>query len=340
MKLIYDTLDEVDNAILDILDSPNEEHGVEVGSGSSTSSGNPLILSIDLHLADLQSSSRALYKLISKCRPEGPVTPKQESQRRLPTPESGLSSHGIHQVVRDDRSVYSRDSLRDHNSSPDLLEVNHQRYTSSPTASPTYAIAPLKIPVRGVSPAVRSSTNLHLQVESEDIRSLPSPFDYELEYLNRQISETSSIGRLHFTNPGQLSPTTQQVPILRSVKSVEFDWAHKSRPSLDPDSDTWGASSEVNQSGFPITRGHLLSASQGGLGSIGGADVAPLDGRPRSLQIGRYSSRHFSTEENTRRLRTMRQGFASAGSPDADSEPLRLEELMEFLREGNSIRDL
>ncbi|KUI72478.1 hypothetical protein VM1G_07449 [Cytospora mali] len=398
LKMIYDTLDEVDNAILDILDSPHGGHGVEVSSGSSTSSANPLLLSVDLHLADLQSSSRALYKLISKFRPQstgengkhsatypgrtlnlsddvqilerpaegdacsqvgsppdihiegtppfsyhasevnllGPVTPKQQPQCCLPTPESSLSSYCTDQVVGDDTSVYSRDFLRDQINSPDPLEVN--RYTSSPTANPD-VVAPLKIPARGVSSAMQSSTNImHLQVEREDMRMKSSPFDFEIEYLNRQISETSGIGRRHSTNLDQLSPTTQQVPILRSVKSVELNRAHSSRSFLDADSGT-SASGEVNQSGFP-KRGNLLLASQGGLESIEEADVAPLDGSPHRLQIRRYNSRHFSTEENTRRLRTMRRGFEPAGGPNADSEPLRVEELMEFLREGNSIRDL
>ena len=65
---------------------------------------------------------------------------------------------------------------------------------------------------------------------------------------------------------------------------------------------------------------------------------------------GVFLQRHFSTEEKTRRLRSMRMSaplpirlgdaYQADGNQDLVAQPLRLEELMAFLREGNSMREL
>lgn len=58
-----------------------------------------------------------------------------------------------------------------------------------------------------------------------------------------------------------------------------------------------------------------------------------------------HRRRQFSTEQKTRRLRSMRKSLPlpirlGRESDRDEVEPLCMEELMEFLREGNSIREL
>lgn len=74
----------------------------------------------------------------------------------------------------------------------------------------------------------------------------------------------------------------------------------------------------------------------------------------KSLQRQSSVSSHFSTAEKTRRLRSLRGRKSPLASEfgvedtmvvpheqdEEDEEPLRVEELMAYLREGRSIRDL
>ncbi|ROW00267.1 hypothetical protein VSDG_03626 [Cytospora chrysosperma] len=377
LKTISDVLSEVDHTVLDILDGSDEGLEILEGSGSSTSPVNALVLSIDLHLADLQRSSSALCKLVSKCHAEkriegeqpifttdrevddlkrvespvgtdaclqfepsshqasteslpDPVTPDQDPHYYLPTPEFSNFSFSPYQFTADDTAC-SHDVLGDLAYSPPPLQVRRQR-PSSPSATPLMSIAPLKLPLRSLSS--ESVPNLRLQIRYNHRRAVSSPFDYELGYLDGQISETSGLDRRHSSNLGQLSPMIQRSPILRNLKPID---SYRSALESHPGPRTPGG---VNLSGSP-QGSRLSSESRYGLEPIGEVDFDHSDAATHSFEPVQYSSTQFSTEEKTRRLRARRRGSELSCGLHADShEPLSMEELMEFLRQGNSIRQL
>lgn len=380
LKTIADVLDEVDDTVLDILDGSDEGLEESESSGSSTPSVNTLLLSIDLHLADLQHSSSALCKLVSKYQPKNrnegeqpglttdcevgglkrlesspdrdacpqvqylshqastaslpdPITPDQYAHCYLPTPEFSLFSFSFSPdpLISDDSfSACSHDFLGDLTSPPPPLQVRRQRPSSPPT--PPMSIAPLRLPAWKLT--TRSTPSLRLQMKHDHRRAVSSPFDYELGYLDGQISETSGLNLRHSAVLGQPSPMMQRAPILRSVKSIE---SNRSSPESHSSPRAPG---EVHLSGSPVPV-RLSSDLRYGLEPIGEVEPGHSDATTHSFQPGQYSSRHFSTEEKTRRLRSMRRGSAPPIGLHADSdEPLRMEELIEFLRQGNSIRQL
>ncbi|ROW02421.1 hypothetical protein VMCG_06037 [Cytospora schulzeri] len=384
LKTISDMLDEVDGRFIYLLDHHDKDLDEAESSGSPMSSVNPLVLSIDLHLTDMQRSSSALCKLVSKYRPgnrqEGgqpepamggdvgglqkleslssrdaspqvgvsshqasatslsdPVTPNQHTHYHLPTPELSLFPLSPDSLIADnDSSAYARDFSGDLLSSPPPLKVCRQR-SSSPPITPIMSVPPLNL-TTGSFPA-RSTTSLRLQMNHNHRRAVSSPFDYELGYLDGQIGDTSVLGRRHYLNLDQLPHRLRRAPMLRSVKSIESNWAFTNQSSPEFRSHTL-APGELYPSGSPV-RGRLSSDSRCGLEPIGEVEADQMDTRAHSLELRRYNSRHFSTEEKTRRLRSRRRGSAPSGGLHVDSdEPLRIEELMEFLREGNSIRQL
>lgn len=331
LSVISDMLDEVDDTVLEILDGSDEGLDKSESSSSSMSSRSPVVVSIDLHLADLQRSSSALRKLVSKYRPEkgrsaegysfkraiitsiipdvptpilddqasgisfpDPVTPDQHACGCLPEPEFSMFSCSPGSPIADKSSSACSQNLSRHlTSSPPPLQVRRQRYPLSPATSPV-SVAPLRLPANTFS--TRSATSLRLHTERGHRRAFSSPFDYELGYLDGQIGESSDLSRRHPANPDQLSPSSPE--------------------------------------------GRFSSDSRRGLEPIGEVEAGRLDGGSHSSRLGRFHSRHFSTEEKTRRLRSRRRGSAPSCTAVIDTEPLRMEELMDFLREGNSIREL
>lgn len=337
LKAISDRLDEVDDTVLEILEGSDEVFDGQGSSGSSTSSTNPVEVSIDLHLADLQRISSALCKLVSKYRPErprsakgdtcfsarstlaipdiptsalddqasemslpDPVTPDQHACGCLPAPELSLFSCSQASLTTDDDkpSAYSQDHSRDLTSSPPQLQIRLQRHTSSPATMNTPPSPLAPLNLRSRSFYTRSATSLRHQAEGQNKRAFSSPFDYELGYLDGQMGESSSSSSSGLG--GRLPP--------------------------DPD------------------QGRLSSDSRCGLEPIGEVEAGHIDDGLLFLQRGRYRNpRHFITGEKTGRLQSRRRGSApSAGGTVARfaAEPLPMEDLMAFLREGNSIREL
>lgn len=357
LRMISGMLDEVDSTVLDILGDPEEGLDEQENSGNSMSSVSPLAMSIDLHLANLQRSSGALGKLVTKythvkerksdnlddgssvaveiarCSslthqpPEasfaGPVTPDQPARYPLPDQDSRLSSSGPGSLFEDDTCfAYSQDF-------PPSLRLSTQQYSSPPETSPLY-VAPLNLPAKGFSAI--SSKSISIEVEDYDMRSESFPFEYEIEYLDEEIGETLDLERRH-SNLNIYPPSIQRARSLRSVRSIDSNLAFVERSSPDSGSAPW-ASSKVYHSGSLMREG--LSSASHGLESIEETESDLFSSRPSRS----YHSRHFSTEEKTRRLRSRRRGSAPCGLDANSDEPLRMEELMEYLREGHSIREL
>ncbi|ROV92251.1 hypothetical protein VPNG_09668 [Cytospora leucostoma] len=388
LTLIYETLDEVDNAIVDILQETNKQSDKPNSSGSSTAADDPLAMSIDLHLADLQRSSSVLCKLVAKYRPiepresenpsctthagvdgdlqalgqdsqghDGhrakgsadeyfgnplspsfmdPATPEDGRKYWLPAPDFTMSSFGPPSPVGDDTSILPEEVSREFDVSGSPLHLRRQRHTSSPTRSPI-RIAPLKLPARARRLSSTPATAPPLHVDRARGRTCSSPFEHELGYLERQISETSGLRRRQPTTPNRLHPTIPEVPVLRSVRSSEVT---RQSVSSSPSNTRFSAWDPSEMYGGGSVLGRVSSAPRGGLESIGEADTGTPDARPYGGQLRRHHSRHFSTEEKTRRLRARRRGSAPPGINFNSDEPLKMEELIDFLREGNSIRDL
>lgn len=271
-------------------------------------------VSISMHFADLQSSVNALSKLL-KCD----ITKQHQltdtrAARDYPTPEPSPTET---QVERSRRlpslpTPDFRDSLLEWSamSAGHLEEQSsrNQRYSSSSSiSSPPENIEPLKLSTRDSSPSSIRSIIRESSREASQPRSQPQ---------NRRAcsspalqSSRVDLTRRHTTNPARSA--------LRHGRTSEL------RPGLD------------------------------------GLFDAPLPSPPSSIhtvdtgESDSYRLHHFSTEEKTRRFRSMRMSLpplgglqldhtAGAGDSgdDAGSEPLRMEELMSFLREGNSLRQL
>lgn len=391
---VINMLEEVDTTLLDTLQESDADPDADPDTQrSSWSVGkqpiNPLALSIDLSLAELQRSTRALCQLVSKYRPskqeenqdpgfasgciEGgdratvnisaagevycprevspqvlrdgepltsealttsvpdPATPDQSPRWQLPTPDLGDAFGKA--TPREDGtcSAQIRDSSGDFTSSSPALQDDDQDYDLLPVTSPL-CVPPLRL--SGRSLPAGSTPSLVFRNEHDEDDVLSSPFEYELGYLERQLSEVSDPGCLDYFD--HHFNTVQKPPQLRSVKSSE-SMRDRYRFSLGPLSGN-GAPGGMNESGTP-RRGRLSAAAPARLESIGEFEPALFAVGPNGSQSG-WQSRYFSTQEKTRRLRSMRRGSATTSREAESNEPLRMEELMSYLREGNGIRGL
>ena len=366
-------LDEVDDTILDILQESDGELDQPGSSGSAGSSVNPLAVSIDLHLADLQHNSRALCKLISQYRP----AKRQESEasgstagcgldkslastdaenesctRAVSSPTDLSEQSAIHQFPRwclpipdfgdffgpaslgadDSFSVCNHEFSQDFEGSSSTLQGDDDQQISS-SMGPLCCVAPLTLPGRGFSVGPASPPPLQIGHR----RPAPSsPFEYELGYLERQISEFSDTMRRQSYDLHQLFNIVQRPLNIHGTESSRASWSFDEL-ALDIAS-SLGAHAVVS-AGTTSASERLSSVSPSGLDPIGEFEADFSEFRPNRPQLA-WRSRHFSTVEKTRRLRIKRRHSTPTGLSVELDEPLRMEELLAYLREGNSIREL
>lgn len=217
--------------------------------------------------------------------------------------------------------------------------TTHQRVQQPSSIPPTgLQIAPLSLSMRGFSENFMNDM---------DINRIPSPFEEEMRYIDEEINESSLLSlssssssvRLQHGSFSTNLPLTSWLTRRRTAESYRqqglLDNISLPRPGLFPSNARLGL----------IPAGDILTWSVPRSESLDEQDL--LDGR------------QFSTEAKMRRLRLLRRrsspmqihGFGNpmlsettAGEEEEEEEekeePLGMDELMSFLREGNSMREL
>lgn len=305
--------------------------------------------SIATHLADLHASAKALHAILGggkKILPprvneasEASREPPVEHPRRLPTPELGDLFDGS-SVLDCAVSFYSDKDPE----APFSREVTSQKLPQSPPASsPPFqevaqsgeVVAPLRLPRRSFS--VGKSTK-----EALDRRPIFSPFEKEMRDIDRQIKESSHLQAL-----GRSQSTTCSRSNINRPPSASL--LHRRRINH------LGVGTPCRRRVVSLqapVRGYDSPTVDSFCSSESEADSSP----PRDGSVSLDLERQFSTEAKTRRLRSIKRMSAPAVAQqaaqhitlaeenidpaDEEEEPLRMEELMDFLREGNSMRDL
>lgn len=289
--------------------------------------------SIAVHLADLHTSAKALHAILGKKHlprvteaSEASREPSVERPRRLPTPELG-DSFDSNSVLDCAASFYPDDNPEAPLLPFPLKVASH--LPPPPASSPFQVaqsgeiVAPLRLPYRSFS--VGNSK------KALDRRPICSPFEKEMRDIDRQIKESSqALGRGQSTTCSNRPPSASLMH-RRKVNDLSVGTPCRRVVSLQT----------------PI-RGYDSPT----VGSFWPGIAADL--QPRGGSVSLDLERQFSTEAKTRRLRSLKRVSAPAVAqqaaehtslvenirPNDEEEPLRMEELMDFLREGNSMRDL
>lgn len=311
-------LDQIDIFIAE--ESPQDEEPCQKANSFTTS--------VALHLADLHSSAKALQAILKKKRqPRGSEKIRETSAElprgpsRIPTLELGDSFDG-NSVIHCTASVSSDDdsdiSLLP--SSPPPATTITKSQPDPPTLQVTElgAIAPLRIPQR--------SCSLNYPTTVTGRKLTCSPFEKEMRDIDRQLKESSQ-------GCGTSRPLN---------KPPSASLMHRRRPN--------------NLSiGVPCRRAVSLQTPRGFDSPTVGAFWSETAESPRGERTSFVDEPQFSTEAKARRLRSLKRLSAPQAQKRAveqtvsaektafdggEEEPLQMEELMDFLREGNSMRDL
>lgn len=357
--------------------------------------------SIALHLADLQTSARALHAILGKKHlawvseakePASEDEPSIERQpRRLPTPELGDSFDGD-SVLDCATSSPCCPDLNDANSeqeatpllpfpliisrklppsppppagSPELLPV------TTPSGSATSIVPPLRLPRRSCSVPIGAGGSGFPQLSKapglKSHRGLRpagaprcSPFEKEMRDIDRHIKESS--GSPHSTNNNGSNSKRRCPPSVSLMHRRKATWNDLSIQCTELPPRACRRVASLNLPGAGRRDVRHDSPTVGTFWSIPhydaravaqvGDSLPPADERSASGSCD--LERQFSTEAKTRRLRSLKRVSAPAlmktssiddegeaeEEEEEEHEPLRMEELMDFLREGNSMRDL
>lgn len=301
-----------------------------------------LSLSISLYVDDIRQKSKTLDTVLSAKhistlkRSEEDINslpaldntsveqPRSCSISHLPTPDfDGSFNIDLRQFSRDESP---RQSPGRGNAARSLPPLAHQRHSSSPASRPLAAstplsVAPLQLPRRSTS---LSSFGSRSRASPSSSSSSTSPFCREIHALDAHINASRREGRR--SSPSSSTGSSSKPPQCH-LRARTLDLGQGSRLLVDAP-------------GCPAPR--------------------PLVRRQVSLDdhralLQRYEStghrRQFSTEGKAQRLRSLRGAPSSpqlllrhddarAGSGQDAAEPLSMDELMGFLREGNSLREL
>lgn len=320
--------------------------------------------SIALHLADLNNSANALQAILKarKCPSRGSEACPDASMEhprgphRLPTPELGDSFDGnslLHYTVsvRSEDDESATPSLPP-SASPPLSHEQPQR-TGPPAPQTTQlgAIAPLRLP--------RRSYSVDCSEFGTDRTMSSSPFEREMRDIDEQINESSSsphddllVGRT------RSSTTTTKPPSVSLMHCRRLDLIQKMSIDGTPCRRAFSLQQQTPR-GFD-------SPTIGSLWSSASPELLRGDRIPDGISLvveeseGAFDEqRQFSTEAKTRRLRSLKrmsspepirqralkdtmlgENASTKEDEKEEDQPLRMEELMDFLREGNSMRDL
>lgn len=266
-----------------------------------------VVLAISFHLDDLQRSTRALNTILSA----GWETSCFSADTEITGSSEDLSVEQPRCPTRlptpdfDNSSMMSLLAHTESSStySADEMSTNLAIHEATHNSNSDLTTTPLR-----VLPLHLPKRNISVRSANGSLYHTPqkSPFDQEIRALDSQINSSS---QLELNRP------------------VSINSAEGVRQARIPD----GLRSCLIDTPCPAPIRRHLS----------------LDGH-QSLGVRRCHKRQFSTEEKTQRLRALRSA-STTPSPAGDgsfpaiklsSEPLRMDELMEFLRDGNSIRQL
>lgn len=271
----------------------------------------PCNVSVSMHLDDLGNSAKALNNILA-CRDVtasttanfANLTGKDPSPQVLPCSTDQRIEHrrgAVCLTTPELRSFVEQSSL--------INEYSSDCITPALVTNRCLHVAPLRLRTR--QPPTQSAHSL----DSSQIFDTSSPFQNELLALDTQINASSQLSRRYTTDASE-----QPLHSQRNSRLHTTPWP---RPLSLPSS-------------TPMTSVIVEGSS----------NLDSVEFQPRS---GSYQRRQFSTEEKARRLRTIRVSLTTPteltmasypGPRDSTEESLCMEELLGFLRQGNSLRDL
>lgn len=262
-------------------------------------------VSVSMYIVDLERSVKALNNILT---PREATSSATASSAPFTKGDSQILSSSTDQIVQYRRGAIclSTPALSFSEQTSSVNEYPHDRsmpalVTPNPSAHSTRSTA-RTLHVAPLKLPTRKPAEQSAESQSSP-QGLGSPFQNELHALDIQISASSQPSRRYTTSSYESSPLHSR--------------NRHTMPCPIPSSLTLCS---------PTTSSNVDASST-------------LD----SSYLGSYHPRQFSTEEKRRRLRTLRASSASQSlqvTRGSMEDSLCMEELLGFLREGNSLREL